>query len=187
MLLTLGLVTVVSAFALGYVYEWTKEPINAARIAKQIKAIDAVLGAYDNDPLSDGFSAVGLVGNDSITFYPASKDTLEVGMAVKSYSTKGYSGKIWLMVGFERDGSIQNVEVLEHKETPGLGSKMAKPDFKDQYKGIHPGSFDLRVTKDGGKIDAISGATISSRAFSEAVQLAFDRYNQLNDEEGINE
>lgn len=178
MVVTLALVTGVAAFSLGFVFELTEEPIALAKIEKQKRALNAVLSEYDNDPLSEAYSVAGLAGNDSLVFYPAMREGTRVGMAVKSYSTKGYSGLIILMVGFDRDGVIQNVEVLEHKETPGLGSKMSTPKFKDQYLSQNPGSFDIRVKKDGGQIDAISGATISSRAFSEAIQLAYDKLNE---------
>lgn len=182
MLLTLGLVTAVAAISLGFVFEFTKGPIEEARIAKQKRAIDAVLGSYDNNPLDEGYSIVGLEGSDSLTFYPAFLGGDSVGMAIKTYSNKGYSGKIWIMVGFNPDGTIRNTEVLEHKETPGLGSKMGKPGYKGQYEAQNPDDFDMRVTKDGGQVDAISGATITSRAFSEAVQLAYDRLKAQNEE-----
>ena len=64
------------------------------------------------------------------------------------------------------------IQVLEHKETPGLGSKIRDENFKQQYVGQSAESIDFRVKKDGGDIDAISGATISTRAFSEAIELA---------------
>jgi len=171
MLLTLGLVTLVSAFSLGYVYSWTKGPIETARLAKQLRAINSVLGDYDNDPISEAGSIAGLVEDDSLIVYPGKKEGEPSGIAIRTYSNKGYTTRIWIMVGFTPEGSIKAIEVLEHKETPGLGSKMTLPDFKDQYVDLNPGKNDIRVTKDGGEIDAISGATISSRAMSEAIQL----------------
>jgi electron transport complex protein RnfG len=65
-----------------------------------------------------------------------------------------------------------DLTVLEHKETPGLGTKMTDPSFKDQFNGKNPDSFQLKVKKDGGKVDAITAATISSRAFCDAVGKA---------------
>ena len=89
------------------------------------------------------------------------------------------------MVGFKPDGSINNYSVLEHKETPGLGTKM-EPWFKttDPTKancniiGKNPGTNNLTVSKDGGEVDAITAATISSRAFLEAVQTAYNEYKK---------
>jgi electron transport complex protein RnfG len=97
-----------------------------------------------------------------------------VGLAVRTYSSKGFSGKISLAAGFKPDGTIINIIVLEQKETPGLGTKMTEPRFKDQFMGKNPSEFSLKVKKDGGKVDAITAATISSRAFSDAVQKAHD-------------
>ena len=76
------------------------------------------------------------------------------------------------MAGFKPGGTIVNITVLEHKETPGLGTKMAEPKFKDQFMDKNPAEFSLKVKKDGGPVDAITAATISSRAFCDALQRA---------------
>jgi electron transport complex protein RnfG len=73
-----------------------------------------------------------------------------------------------------------NITVLEHKETPGLGTKMAEPKFKDQFNGKNPADYDLKVIKDGGPVDAITAATISSRAFCDAVQRAYNTLQKGN-------
>lgn len=82
------------------------------------------------------------------------------------------------MVGFDVDGNVINYSVLEHKETPGLGSKMAEwfTTGKGDIKGKNPGKDNFTVSKDGGKIDAITAATISSRAFLDAVNRAHKVY-----------
>jgi electron transport complex protein RnfG len=77
------------------------------------------------------------------------------------------------MAGFKPDGTIFNIAVLEHKETPGLGTKMSEPSFKDQFMEKNPSDFLLIVKNDGGPVDAITAATISSRAFCDAVQRAY--------------
>jgi electron transport complex protein RnfG len=78
------------------------------------------------------------------------------------------------MAGFRPDGTIINISVLEQKETPGLGTKMTEPGFKDQFNEKNPAEFQLKVKKDGGPVDAITAATISSRAFCDAVQRAYN-------------
>jgi electron transport complex protein RnfG len=83
------------------------------------------------------------------------------------------------MVGLDSSGAILNIQVLQHAETPGLGSKMTLPAFVKQFLGKNPQDKPLKVKKDGGDVDAISGATITSRAYSEAVQLASDTYKSL--------
>ena len=82
------------------------------------------------------------------------------------------------MVGFKPDGSINNISVLDQKETPGLGTKMKEPKFKNQFLDKNPAIFTLKVKKDGGQVDAITAATISSRAYCDAVQKAYHGFLQ---------
>lgn len=181
LLLTLAIVTLVAALSLGYVYQWTKEPIAQAQMAKQLKAIESVVKGYDNNPVLEKYKVATPDGKDSLEFFPAKKGGELIGVAIKTKSSKGYSGDIWIMVGFNITGDIQNVFVIEHKETPGLGSKMTAPAFVNQFLGKNPDQMKLKVKKDGGDVDAITGATISSRAYSEAIQLAFDTYKSSMD------
>jgi len=178
MVVTLFVVTLVASTALAYVYELTKEPIEAAKLAKKLLAIDAVVPEYDNQIIDDMFKVAVGDGVDSLEFYPAKKGDELVGTAVRSFTNTGYNGLVVLMVGILPDGTIRDIQVVEHKETPGLGTKMADPKFKDQFKAMDPEQVDIRVVKDGGDIDAITAATISSRAFSLATQLAVDTYKK---------
>lgn len=189
MVLVLFIVTLVASAALGGLYELTKEPIAAAKLAKKLKAIKEVVPDFDNNP-SDDVYKVGMNEKDSLEFYPAKKDGKLVGTAVKTFTTNGFSGYVWLMVGLKPDGSINNYSVLEHKETPGLGTKMAdwfKPTDPAKAKASvinkNPGKINFTVSKDGGDIDAITAATISSRAFLDAVQTAYNEYMK-NQKEG---
>jgi electron transport complex protein RnfG len=68
--------------------------------------------------------------------------------------------------------------VLQQKETPGLGTKIETPEFREQFYGKNLSEFQLNVKKDGGDVDAITAATISSRAFCDAVQRAYDTYQK---------
>ncbi len=174
MVFSLVVITLLASTALGYVYEITKGPIAAAMMAKKIKAIGEVVPQYDNNPVTDMYKLPTPDGKDSLEVYPAKEGDKPVAFAVRTFSPKGYGGNVWIMVGFLPDGTINNVAILEHKETPGLGSKMSTPGFKDQFMGKNPKTFKLKVKKDGGDVDAISGATISSRAFSQATELAYE-------------
>src|SRR5690606_668856 len=87
---TLLVVTLVASATLGFDYEWTKDPIAAAKLAKQKKAIDMVVGEYDNDPLSDQFKRPLPSSTDSLELYPAYKSGEMSGMAIKTFSSKGY-------------------------------------------------------------------------------------------------
>lgn len=171
MFLVLCSITLFAGFLLSYVYSLTNEKISKARIEKEQSAIGDVLKfSYDNQPYLEvkNFEEDGEV----LGLFPAFSGKEFKGAAVKSFSNKGYSGKIWLMIGFDSKGIIQKINVLEHKETPGLGTKMELPEFINQFLGKSPETFQLRVKKDGGDVDAITAATVSSRAFADAVERA---------------
>lgn len=173
MMLALTLIAVVSAAGLGFVYELTKEPIALSVLNRKLNAIREVVPEFTNNPNDEMFRLPTGEG-DSLEIYPAKNNGETVGYAVNSYTNNGFSGYFSVMAGFRPDGSITGISVLEHKETPGLGTKMAEPAFKEQFTGRNPGESILKVKKDGGNIDAITAATISSRAFCEAVQRAYN-------------
>lgn len=178
MWLTLFIITVVAGLSLAGVYNLTKAPIELAQKAKLESAISSVIPEFDR---LEEYKQLPDDGKDSLIFYKGFKGEEVVGYAVKTYTDKGFSGRIEVMVGFLPDGSINNIEVLAHKETPGLGTKMAEPQFKDQFKTIQIASLPnsaLKVKKDGGSMDAITAATISARAFCDAVQRAYDTHQK---------
>ena len=181
MLLTLLIVTLASSAALGFVYELTKEPISVAQSAKKNMALKRVMPPFNNNPISDNFSVPS--DNDSVYFYVAKEGEDTVGYAAETFSNKAFGGTLKLMVGFLPDGTIKDVAVLESKETPGLGDKIlkAKSNWSTQFEGKNPAKFKLEVKKDGGDVDAITAATISSRAYCDAVQRA---YNAFETEKG---
>lgn len=173
MALSLTLIALASSAFLGFVYELTKKPIEMSVLNKKLTAIKQVVPDFTNNPNDEMFRLSSGDG-DSLDIYPAKKDDMVIGYAVNTHSSKGFSGNISLMAGFRPDGTIINITVLEHKETPGLGTKMADPEFKDQFMEKNPSEFQLKVKKDGGPVDAITAATISSRAFCDAVQKAYN-------------
>lgn len=183
MVLSLTLISVGASAALGFVYELTKEPIEMSLLNKKLDAIKQVVPPFTNNPNDDMFMLPTGEG-DSLEVYPAMDGDKTVGYAVKSYTNNGFSGFISFMVGFTPDGKIYNISVLEQKETPGLGNKMVpegtpeKPQFKDQFMGKDPATFTLKVKKDGGQVDAITAATISSRAFCDGVQRAYNTFEK---------
>jgi electron transport complex protein RnfG len=173
MAVSLTLIALVSSACLGFVYELTKKPIELSILNKKLNAIKLVVPEFTNNPNDEMFRLPTGEG-DSLDVYPARKDDAVVGYAVNTYTSKGFSGNISLMAGFKPDGTIINITVLDHKETPGLGTKMSDPEFKDQFMDKDPAGFELKVKKDGGPVDAITAATISSRAFCDAVQRAYN-------------
>jgi len=183
MVLVLSLITLVAAVALGSVYNLTKEPIEASKRAKQENAIKEVLPQHDK--IEDG-ELVNLNGmTDPFTIYKAYLNEEFVGAAVQTYSKNGFSGEIKVMVGFDSKGNIVNYSILEQKETPGLGTKMVDWFKTDKGKqnicGLNGGTNTLKVTKNGGEIDAITAATISSNAFLESVRMAYSVYSENYD------
>ncbi len=179
MVATLFVVTLVAAGLLGSVYALTKEPIRLAELKKKNDAIQVVVPGFDNEP-SQEVKKVAVDG-DTLYFYTARKGDEILGTAVETFTNKGFSGEFKLMVGFTADGSIIDIAVVKHAETPGLGDKMEKKksDFSVQFMGKHPDSFNLAVRKDRGDVDAITASTITSRAYCDAVQRAYDAFEQL--------
>ena len=176
MVVVLFTITLVAGLSLGYVNDLTLEPKARARLAKLEKSLKVVLPEFDNNPIGQVLRVKSEQTKDSIGIYPAFKDSIFVGAAVTGASDKGYSGLVKLMVGFTPDGKIINIGVLQQKETPGLGTKIKGEKFLRQFRGKSPSTFDLKVKKDGGEVDALAGATITTRAFSEATQEAYDAF-----------
>lgn len=171
MLVSLLVITAVSGGVLGFIYALTKDTIAEVDKKKNAAAIAEVLGTDENTRL-DTITCDGMLYNVA---YDAQGNFL--GAAIKSASN-GFGGPIQLMVGIMADGTINKISVLSQTETPGLGANMTNEKFKGQFSGKNPDSYRLTVTKDGGDVDAITAATISSRAFSLAVQNACDSFKK---------
>ena len=197
MLWTLTGISLCAALALGLVHAVTEEPIETSKTAEQQRAVKEVLPTHERLDKPDTIE-VPAIG--TVEIYKAyDGDNRFVGAAVKSSSGNGFGGEIKIMVGFDSKGIITNYAVLEQKETPGLGTKIVdrfKPaaqvkksllerifGFEEQAGernssiiGKNPATDNLLVTQDGGAVDGITAATISSRAFLEAVRSAYDAY-----------
>lgn len=121
-----------------------------------------------------------------------SKHTYRVGFdkngkvtgAIFKVSPKGFGGIINIMVGINLEGRVINYKILSLSETPGLGSKLTSETFTNNMKNLletNPSPI-FMVKKDGGNVDAVTAATISSRAFCKGIQEAKDLFNSLKDE-----
>ena len=176
MLVALLVIAAVSGGVLGLVYGMTKDAIAEVDQKKNEAAIQAVLPlegevTYKADTLHYNYEGVDISFPCNLA-YDANGNFQ--GAAVKT-SEGGFGGKIDMMVGFAADGTIKGTSVLSHSETPGLGANMTGK-FKDQFIDKNPASYKLTVTKDGGDVDAITAATITSRAFSKAVDKAYKAF-----------
>jgi electron transport complex protein RnfG len=132
-----------------------------------------VLPAFDSNEQSEQ-----MIDDMPIKVYKAVKGNDVVGYAVESMTKNGFGGAIRLMVGFSPEGNILNVNVLEQAETPGLGTKMCDEGnaLLSSIKGKNSGDVEFKVKKDGGELDALTAATISSRAYYDAVARAREAY-----------
>ena len=166
MFLSLTIICVVAGAILAGVNMYTTGPIAATKAAALEAAIKAVTPAFDNKPTEDAYMAVTTDG-DSLKIYPAMKDGKLVGAAVESNTQKGFSGEIKVIVGFDAEGKLLNYSVLQHAETPGLGAKMQEWFREDKNQqsvlGRNLADGELKVSKDGGDIDAITGSNYSCR------------------------
>ncbi|MBE6229563.1 MAG: RnfABCDGE type electron transport complex subunit G [Bacteroidales bacterium] len=182
MSVTLFAVCLIASAVLGGVYALTKEPIDAAQIAKINGAIGGVVPEFDNAPSAEMFT-VEVDGKKS-NVYPAKKGEEIVGYAIEASSSKGFGGNITLMVGFKPDGSLVKTSVISHAETPGLGAKIddSQSHFVTQFEGKNPAdpNFKLSVKKDGGDIDAITASTITSRAYCDVIENAYKAFCEAN-------
>jgi electron transport complex protein RnfG len=182
MILVLGGISLVASAGVGYVYKITEEPIALAVEAAKTAALGEVLPEFDATT-----SAELELDGIPVVVSTATQGGQTVGYAVETATQMGFSGEFKLMVGFTPDGKVRAVKVLEHKETPGLGDKMAvegNPLFAS-FEGRNPSEMKLSVKKDGGDVDALTAATITSRAYVDAVARAFNAMMQQSGGAGV--
>ena len=175
MIVSLVLIAALAAAALAGVYLMTKESIDNVQKEKKQSALNAVLPGFDGAIIPIPTTLPG--DKEPVTVNVAvTKDNTLFGAAVETYTNKAFGGTFTLMVGFDADGNILGTEVIKAAETPGLGDKINKnkSNFAEQFVSMNPAAadFDLKVKKDGGEVDAITAATISSRAYCDAVNRA---------------
>ena len=168
-------------------YQWTKPAIEASAAEEKMKLVDEVLprNEYDNKLLEDTIALpataeLGLA--EPSTLYIARRAGQPVAMIFEAVAPDGYAGKIRLLIALAPDGTLHGVRVVQHKETPGLGDYIEPKKDKNkarpwitQFDGLQPASseaHDWQVKKDGGRFDAVAGATVTPRAVVKAVRKA---------------
>ncbi len=169
LIVVLAVICAGAAFALAMVYEVTKEPIAYQKKLEVIRSLDAVLPGMPIDPDNDFIDLPGEKDQDYRVFRSTGEEGV-VGVAFQVIAPDGYSGNIDDMMGVLPDGTLGGIEILSHAETPGLGSLIADEEWKSIFKGRSLDNTNFKVKKDGGDIDQITGATISPRAVSAAVE-----------------
>ena len=173
MVAVLFTVTLIASAGVGAVNMITADAIAEANASATKQAVSNVLPTFENTEVSEQ-----TIDDMPIKVYTATNSGEKVGYAVESMTKSGFGGVIRLMVGFAPDGQILNVNVLQQAETPGLGTKMADEDnaLLNSIKDKKAWEIEFKVKKDGGELDALTAATISSRAYYEAVQRAYQAY-----------
>jgi electron transport complex protein RnfG len=184
MVVVLLVICTTSGVVLSYVNEATIAPREYQYIKfVQEPSIKAVLSDYDNDPVKERFKLA--VGEDEegnpveVVVFPAKKDGKTEAIAY-SAAAKGYHDLIEVMVGVDPEGTLTGISIMTHTETPGLGARIVEPEFTDQFAGL-----DLETTKlsaEGGKVDAVSGATFSTMGVITAVDTALEQFPQIKKE-----
>ena len=166
--LVLGIICLVATLVLAVTYEITKPKIDEQLRLEEKESLEIIAPAADffNEKFVDG-----------IEYFEAMKADKLVGYCIRVMGS-GYGGYIRMLVGIDPNGIITGVEVLEQYETPGLGAKIdeTKPGEKDpwflrQFKGKNAATVAVRKN-----IDAITGATISSKAVTDAVRGAVTEF-----------
>lgn len=176
MVLCLTAVCLVCSALLAFTYAVTVDPIAEAQIAKTNASIAKVLPEFAGNPVR---SSVTVDGTE-YSYYAAEG----AGYAIL-VSSAGFGGPLNLMVGVKEDGTIHNTVVLSQSETPGLGAKCQSDEkFISQFRGWDPQQKKLLVKKDGGDVDAITASTITSRAYTLAVETAVKVYDEIKAEGG---
>lgn len=169
-------ITLVVALALGAVNAVTEGPI-AEQNAQKIKdSLENVMPGAESEQIDvpEGTTVTTETKNaTSVTIlsaYKMTKDGADAGYCVEVGPT-GFGGAVDTMVGIDSDGNVTGISVISaSSETPGLGARSTEPEFQAQFAGQV--GTEVAVTKDGGSIDALTGATITSRAVSEGVVAA---------------
>lgn len=207
MILVLTGIAALSGLALAAMSQVTAEPIRLARQADLRASLTRILPEHANEPAEDrelcqvaaqgaqpGCAAAAPDAPPATTPPPegslaryVARDAAGrvVGAAFEVASRQGYGGAIRILVGVDAAQHISGFAVLEHKETPGLGDKAARDDpdsdgdFADQFKGRGLDNYRFSVVKDGGQVDAITSATITSRAVTGALGEGLQRYGRL--------
>lgn len=172
MFLSLTIISLVAGAGLAFVKNFTQPKIDEADRKNLEKAIALVL--------PEGAQVDEVQQVDGKNIYPATDGNGSFNGAAIEVETDGFGGKVKMMVGFDAEGTLVNYSILAHAETPGLGAKLDKW-FKERsdIRGAKISDGEVKVSKDGGKYDAITAATISSRAFMAGINDAMNTFTTI--------
>ncbi len=174
LIFSLTLICLISGSILAFVHAATADRIATNALRRTTDAIRQVLPEHDTlrDPRHIEYQGT------TFTLYEALHDGEVAGVAIETSTSAGYGGDIRLMIGLDPQGNTSGLVILAHKETPGLGAKITESSFLARFVGRNARQTHWNVQKDGGEIQAITAATVSSRAVSDAVARAIQAYLQ---------
>lgn len=181
MVAVLFCITLAASAGVGGVHMLTKNTIEKAKEKAVDDAVAAVVPSFDPE---HGVKTVRALTIDNLpvnVHITADAEGAVLGYAVETMTKKGFNGVVKLMVGFSPEGEVLNISVVEQSETPGLGTNMCNEDnpLVKSFVGRIPSQMTLAVKKDGGDVDALTAATISSRAYTDAVARAWTAYETV--------
>ena len=179
-IIVLVLIAFFSAFLLAYVNKVTSGPIEENK-----KADGIVLGDLKDYTFPENPEATEIENSPVKYFLAKAADSSIIGYAIVVKGPNGFTNDFDMMVGLDAQGTIIDTYVLDHKETPGLGDGMKKEGFKQQFRGKNLDDTKWNVKKDGGDIDALTAATITSRAFTGGVRRALLLFKKLKEETNV--
>ena len=184
--LILTAITLVSGLLLGGVYEITKEPIQASKEKAKQEAYKSVMSdaeEFETDNSFDEKKAEKILEKNKINGCYLSevavgkdKSGKEIGYVITSTSKEGYGGEIQISVGVSMDGTVTGIEILSINETAGLGMQATEPAFKKQFENVNTDKFEVKKDNPKVNVDALSGATITTRAVTNAVNAGLSYF-----------
>ncbi|SIN90319.1 RnfABCDGE type electron transport complex subunit G [Halodesulfovibrio marinisediminis] len=181
MIVVLTCISGIAGFALSSLKQMTAPTIELQLLTfVQGPSLKQVLPDYTNDPVQERKKFTNPLTNKPVNVFPLKVDGELKAVAIEGFGG-GYGDNIGVMVGFNlEDNKLVGIGITTMKETPGLGTRIAEPDFRAQFSGIS--GEEAQLKSQGGAIDAISGATISSGGTVAAVQDAGNIYSALKEE-----
>jgi len=171
----LVLIAIFAGVALSSVYLGTKDRIAEVKKQELKEALKKVMPF-----LKENYTEVNFkYENQAVTIYKVEENGHLTGAALKLSTAKGFSGNITFLLGVNSEKKVTGVYILEHKETPGLGTKATSKKWWGQFleKGLE--NFNFKVKKDGGEVDAITAATITSRAVAGGIENGLKIYEEF--------
>lgn len=192
--ITLTIITLCAGFCLGFVYDLTKQPIADMEARTKQEAYMKVFAeasqfsADDSIDLSQSESIIAQAGIEGVyineVLVAADNSGNKLGYVITTTSKEGYGGDITISMGIDNGGCVKGVEILSISETAGLGMKAKNEDFLSQFRNKTVDKFNY--TKTGAtadfEIDALSGATITTKAFTNAVNAGLAFFSAIGGE-----